>query len=170
MILVMTAKGGTAMAQKGQLAYDCFFKGHNCAQCVAMAFAPELGVTPQRAAQLAAGFGGGFGRMREVCGAFSGAVLVLGALYGSADPAQKTALYGAVQKLAARFAAENGKGSIVCRELLGLQKGENAGPEATPRTPEFYQKRPCPALIRLAADLTEQYIAEHPIQNTGAKP
>ncbi len=151
------------MPDKGQIAYDYFFKGHNCAQCVAMAYAPELGVTPQRAAQLAAGFGGGFGRMREVCGAFSGAVLVLGALYGSADPARKTALYGAVQELAARFKAENGKDSIVCRELLGLKKGENAGPAATPRTPEFYQKRPCPALIRLAAALLEEYIAEHPV-------
>ena len=64
---------------------------------------------------------------------------------------------------------ENGRDTIVCRELLGLKKGENAGPEATPRTPEFYQKRPCPALIRLAADILEQYIAEHPIP-TGDTP
>ena len=144
------------MAQsKGELAYAYFFEGHNCAQCVVMAFAPEMGLSPARAAQLAAGFGGGFGRMREVCGAFSGAVLVLGALYGSADPAQKTALYTAVQALAAQYAAQSGKNSIICRELLGLQKGENAGPQATPRTPEFYRKRPCPALIRAAADLME---------------
>ncbi len=152
------------MAQsKGELAYNYFFEGHNCAQCVAMAFAPEMGLTPARAAQLSAGFGGGFGRLREVCGAFSGAVLVLGALYGSADPAQKTALYTAVQALAAQYAAQGGKDSILCRDLLGLQKGENAGPEATPRTPEFYRKRPCPALIRAAADLLEQYIAAHPL-------
>lgn len=163
MLLVTKQKGAAPVAAKGQLAYDLFFEGHNCAQCVAMAYAPELGLTPERAAQLAAGFGGGFGRMREVCGAFSGAVLVLGALYGSADPARKTALYGAVQELAAQFAKENGKDTIVCRELLGLKKGENAGPDATPRTPEFYQKRPCPALIRQAADILEQYIAEHPI-------
>ena len=148
---------------KGELAYSLFFAGHNCAQCVAMAFAPEMGMSAERAAQLSAGFGGGFGRLREVCGAFSGAVLVLGALYGSADPAQKTALYTAVQALAAQYAAQSGKETIICRELLGLQKGENAGPVATPRTPEFYQKRPCPALIRAAAELVENYIAEHPL-------
>ena len=150
------------MPSKGELAYEYFFEGHNCSQCVAMAFAPEMGLTPARAAQLTAGFGGGFGRLREVCGAFSGAVLVLGALYGSADPAQKTALYTEVQALAAQFKQRMGKDTFICRELLGLQKGENAGPDATPRTPEFYQKRPCPHIIRAAAELLEEYIAAHP--------
>lgn len=158
------------MPGKGDTAYRLFLQGHNCAQCVAMAFAPEMGLSPARAGELAAGFGGGFGRLREVCGAFSGMTLVLGALYGSADPAQKTALYTEVQALAARFQAGTGKDTLVCRELLGLQKGENAGPVATPRTPEFYQKRPCPALIRLAAGLMEEYIAGHPLPQKEATP
>lgn len=151
------------MATKGQLAYDYFFQGYNCAQCVAMAFSREMGMPPEQAARLASGFGGGFGRMREVCGAFGGLTLVLGALYGSADPAQKTALYSRVQALAGQFRQQSG-GSLLCRELLHLDPADAAshGPVATPRTPEFYQKRPCPQLIRMAADLLEKYCHENP--------
>lgn len=85
------------MSMYGDRAYAAFFKGYNCCQSVAVAFADEMGMTEKQALQLSAGFGGGFGRMREVCGAFSGITLVLGALYGSDDPAQKTALYTEVQ-------------------------------------------------------------------------
>ena len=93
---------------------------------------------------------------------FSGVVLVLGALYGSPDPSQKTALYTEVQALAERYRTENGGGSIVCRELLGLAKAEGS-PVASPRTPEYYKKRPCPQLVRLAADILDEYIAAHPL-------
>ena len=123
-----------------------------------------MGMTEKQALQLSAGFGGGFGRMREVCGAFSGITLVLGALYGSDDPAQKTALYTEVQALAAEYKARNGRGSIICRELLGLQAAEGS-PVASPRTPEYYKKRPCPELCRMAADILAEYIAAHPITN-----
>jgi len=129
---------------------------------VALAFAEEMNMTEKQALKLAAGFGGGFGRMREVCGAFSGMVLVLGALYGSDDPSQKTALYTEVQALAARYKAENGGNSIICRELLGLAKAEGS-PVASPRTPEYYKKRPCPELIRRAAEIMAEYIAAHPV-------
>mgnify|MGYP000464776910 CR=1 FL=1 len=79
------------MSIYGDRAYAAFFKGYNCCQSVAVAFAEEMGMTEKQALQISAGFGGGFGRMREVCGAFSGITLVLGALYGSDDPAKKTA-------------------------------------------------------------------------------
>ena len=151
------------MSVYGDRAYSAFFKGYNCAQCVAIAFAPLMQMTEGQAARLASGFGGGFGRMREVCGAFSGMTLVLGALYGSDDPAQKTATYTEVQALAARYKACNGKGSLICRELLGLAPGENDTPAATPRTPEYYKKRPCPELVRLAADIMADYIEAHPV-------
>ena len=149
------------MSQYGDKAYELFMQGHNCAQAVAGAFAAEMGLPQEKVMQMAVGFGGGFGRMREVCGAFSGLTLALGTIYGSADPAQKTALYAAVQQLGAEFRRQNGADSLVCRVLRGLEKPEGS-PEASPRTAEYYKKRPCQELCRLAADLLADYIAEHP--------
>lgn len=74
------------MSVYGDKAYEAFFKGYNCSQCVVVAFAAEMGLTEAQALKMASGFGGGFGRMREVCGAFSGITLVFGALYGNTDP------------------------------------------------------------------------------------
>ena len=76
-----------------EMAEANFKEGYNCSQAVFAAFSEEVGLPRQTALQLASGFGGGVGRMREVCGAFSGAVMALGALYGSDDPAHKTAVY-----------------------------------------------------------------------------
>lgn len=149
------------MSVYGEKAIEYFHQGYNCSQAVAAAFAGEMGMTQTQVLKMTVGFGGGMGRMREVCGAFSGLVLVLGALYGSDDPAQKTALYTEVQALAERYKAENG-GSILCRELLGLAKPEGS-PAASPRTAEYYKKRPCAELCRLAADILAEYIAAHPL-------
>lgn len=150
------------MSIYGEKAYNAFYKGYNCSQCVALAFAPEMGLTEEQALKLASGFGGGFGRMREVCGAFSGMTLVLGALYGNISPAQKTQTYREVQALAEQYKQRNGGGSIICRELLGLTKAEGS-PVASPRTEDYYKKRPCPELVRLAADLIAEYIEAHPV-------
>lgn len=150
------------MSVYGDKAYEAFFKGYNCSQCVVLAFAPEMGLTEEQALKMASGFGGGFGRLREVCGAFSGLTLVLGALYGNTDPAQKTHTYTEVQALAEQYRQRNGGGSIVCRELLGLAKAEGS-PVASARTAEYYKKRPCPELVRLAADLMAEYIQLHPL-------
>ena len=136
-----------------------FKEGYNWSQAVFAAFGEQVGLPRQTALQLASGFGGGIGRMREVCGAFSGAVMALGALYGSDDPAHKTAVYAMVQELAAKFKAETG--SLICRELLGLDKPEGS-PVASPRTETYYKKRPCPELCRVAADIMAEYIAAHP--------
>ena len=147
---------------KGDLAYENFLKGYNCTQAVAVTFAKELGLDEAAAARLSGGFGGGIGRLREVCGTFSGVVFVLSALYGSSDPKDiegKKALYEKIQALAAQFRNDNG--SIICRELLGLEKAEgSAVPE--PRTPEYYKKRPCPELCRYAGNLIEEFIRDNP--------
>ena len=119
-------------------------------------------MTKEQALKISSGFGGGVGRMREVCGAFSGIVLVLGAIYGNTDPAGKSELYAQVQALAEQYKARNGGNSIVCRELLGLKTAEGS-PIASPRTEEYYRKRPCPELIRLAGDIMEEYLSAHPI-------
>ena len=97
------------------------------------------------------------GRLREVCGAVSGIFLVAGVLYGYDDPKDPQAKkdhYARIQKLAERFREETG--SIVCRELLGAQGGDKS-PVPSARTQEYYKKRPCPQMIRLAADILEAY-------------
>ena len=145
---------------KGEEAQAHFAAGMNCAQAVAAAFAGEIGMDAATAARLVVGFGGGFGRMREVCGAVSGMVFVLGALRGgeaAASPEAKRDLYAAVQRVMKRFAAENG--SYICGELLGGRpRGEDPRPDA--RTPEYYRKRPCGELVRSAANLLAAMLDE----------
>ncbi len=149
---------------KGDIAYENFLKGYNCTQSIAVAFAEELGMEEATAARISSGFGGGMGRMREVCGTFSGVVMVISWLYGYENPKDlegKTALYEKIRALADKFRAANG--SIICKELLGLKQPEkSAVPEA--RTAEYYKKRPCPELCRFAADLIEEFIRENPIE------
>lgn len=150
------------MSAKGDRAYELFLSGYNCTQSVVCAFADELGMDMDTAARLSSGFGGGMGRLREVCGTFSGVVMVMSMLYGYSDPknlAGKKELYEKIRLLAGKFRERNG--SIICRELLGLKEAErSAEPEA--RTPEYYKKRPCPELCRAAAEIAEEFIRENP--------
>lgn len=147
------------MENKGKQARALFEEGYNCAQSVAGAFAEELGMPRDMVMQMVSGFGGGFGRLREVCGCFSGMTLVLGMLRGYNDPkdqVEKARLYAEVQELAAQFRAE--KGSIICRELLaGVTKTDGAIPEE--RTAGYYERRPCPGIVEYAADLLERYLS-----------
>lgn len=151
-----------ALSRK-EIAMKYFEEGYNCSQSVALAFADLLGMEEKQLARMVSGFGGGMGRLREVCGSVSGMFFVLGGLYGYADPKakeEKAELYAQVQELAKQFEEENG--SIVCRDLLGLsEKREKPVPEA--RTDEYYKKRPCKELVGRAAEIMEQFIKEHPI-------
>ncbi len=144
----------------GDRAEELFRKGYNCAQSVLLAFSDMTGLDEKTAAQLSSSFGGGLGRLREVCGAVSGACMVLGLVKGYSDPDDrqaKTAHYHLVQEFARRFKEQNG--SIVCRELLsGVQTLQGKDPEA--RTPEYYQKRPCPRLCRCAAEILDRMLDE----------
>ena len=165
---------------RGELARKYFMKGYNCSQAIVLAFSDRMGLDEHTAAKLASSFGGGFGRMREVCGTFSGMSLVLGMLYGydaanETETANKKLHYARVQELAARFRAEFG--SIICRELLAgkakeeLKNGANADGEQvaamlsdsavpTPRTEAYYKKRPCPDIVETGARMLEAYMAE----------
>lgn len=144
---------------KGERAEDLFKEGYNCSQAVFGAFAEELGLDFDLAVKLASPFGGGIGRMREVCGTVSGMALVLGMKYGYDDPKANEAkkqLYAKVQQLAGEFKKENG--SIVCRELLRLNEPGADAPAPSRRTEEYYKKRPCAQLCRYAAELTEEFL------------
>ena len=113
-------------------------------------------------ARTVSSFGGGMGRLREVCGAVSGMFFVLGYLYGydtPGDDVSKKRLYTDVQGLAARFQEENG--SIVCREIL---KNPPSDPNPSPRTAEYYAKRPCAKMVLTAGRLMDEFIGSHPLE------
>ena len=146
-----------------EIAMNCFAEGYNCAQAVALAFCDLLPMEKDTLARLTSSFGGGMGRLREVCGAVSGMFAAAGLLYGYDDPkasTEKAAHYARLQEMAKAFEKENG--SIVCRELLGLTvKHDNPTPEA--RTDAYYKKRPCKELVGCAAEILEKYLEEHPV-------
>ena len=147
----------------GELAAQLFLGGCNCAQAVVVAFCDVTGLEKDFAARLSCYFGGGMGRMREVCGAVSGMLMVAGLLYGYDDPGEKDvnkkAHYALVQQLAGAFREE--VGSIVCREIL---KNPPSDPNPTPRTAEYYKTRPCARMVMTAARILDGYIASHPVE------
>lgn len=143
---------------RAERAEALFREGYNCCQAVVGAFADVLGMDMETAMRLSSSFGGGIGRMREVCGAVSGMAMVAGLLYGPgdlSDPSAKGEHYKLVQKLAGKFREENG--SIVCRELLeGVSVTSGATPEE--RTIRYYEKRPCAEYVKCAAQILEEEI------------
>ncbi len=146
-----------------EIAKANFMKGYNCSQSIVLAFEDLLPIDGKVASKMASSFGGGMGRLREVCGAVSGMFMVAGFLYGYDGPETgdvKAQHYARIQELARRFEEEHG--SIVCREMLGLSlRHDVPTPEA--RTKEYYQKRPCPEIIGDAAQILEEYIKENPV-------
>lgn len=144
---------------KGEIAKQYFLQGYNCSQSVLLAFCDDLGFDEQTALMLASPFGGGMGRLREVCGTLSGAYMVLGLKRGYSEPKDaqdKTRLYKEVQELAAKFKEDNG--SIICRELLDLRiKGKDT-PTPSERTEQYYKARPCPELCKYSADLLDEFL------------
>ena len=157
---------------KGELAKAYFMEGYNCAQAVTLAFAEEMGLEKEEAARLSSSFGGGLGRLREVCGCVSGMALAAGAICGYADPKareEKAEHYVRIQRLAEAFREKTG--SIICRELLtGVERsdssagsavsavdvGQDTRPVPEERTENYYKKRPCPELAALAAEILER--------------
>jgi len=146
------------LSNKSQQAIELFKQGYNCAQSVFAAFCEDLNLDFETALKLASSFGGGMGRLREVCGAVSGMFAIAGIKYGYTDPKDnkaKAAHYKLIQELASQFRAENH--SIICRELLGLgTKPDIPVPEL--RTSEYYKRRPCAELVGCAARIMEELI------------
>lgn len=145
---------------KAQAAMKLFKEGYNCSQSVIGAWCEELGLDFKTAVTISAGFGGGMGRLREVCGACSGAFMVLSLKYGGYAPKdmqRKKGMYEIIQKFAARFKQENSFNSIICRELLGLSSGPSV-PTPAERTEGYYKKRPCVELVGMSAELLNEFI------------
>jgi C_GCAxxG_C_C family probable redox protein len=142
-------------------------EGYNCCQAVVLAYNDVFSIDDDVAAAMSSGFGGGMGRMREVCGSVSGMVMLAGLMAPASDPSIKvdrTRNYALVQEMAGQFKALNG--SIVCKELLGLvpmgssQPAPSESPEPSDRTPEYYKKRPCEELVGISARIVGEKIAE----------
>lgn len=139
-------------------AEELFRQGYNCSQSVYAAFADVIGLEAGDAARQVSAFGAGFGKLREVCGAVSGMTMLAGILKGYSDPGDregKIELYKLEQEMCAKFEEE--MGSIICRELLDLKKGEDLAEPAV-RTEEYYKSRPCVKACRVAAQIAEEYL------------
>lgn len=134
-------------------AMSLFKEGYNCSQAVFLTFSDELGLDREMALKLSSSFGGGMGRLREVCGAVSGMFMVAGLKRGYTSPddmKSKKEHYELIQRLANEFKKHNS--SIICRDLLELSPGaDNPSPE--PRTNDYYKKRPCNELVGQAAEI-----------------
>lgn len=145
--------------KNSQKAVSLFTDGYNCAQAVLGAFADDIGLPVSQALKIAAPFGGGFGRQREVCGAVSGMLMAFGYLYGydTAETGEiKMEHYEQTRALCNEFAEENG--SIICRDIL---KTEEKGGTPEPRTEQYYHERPCVRCVRTAAEILEEHIKNH---------
>lgn len=143
-----------------EAAVNNFNLGFNCAQSVALAFADVYDIEPSLILKLSASLGGGFGRSREICGAVSGAGLIIGLATGTDNPTDREAKshnYEEVQRFIRLFEEENG--SHICKELLGLSKPEGS-PIAEARTPAYYAKRPCQEMVRSAATILDSILKE----------
>ena len=148
------------MKDHAQRAVELFKMGYNCSQAVFGAYCEEFGIDLDTGMKLSSSFGGGMGRMREVCGAVSGMFMAAGLKYGYCDPKDKDIKrkhYELIQELAGKFKEQNG--SIICRELLGLDKKENST-NPSDRNQTFYKKRPCAECVRCAAEILDETIKE----------
>lgn len=140
-------------------AVELFREGYNCAQSVFCAFSDELGFDFETALKLSSSFGGGMGRLREVCGAVSAMFMIAGLKYGYTTPNNdeiKGEHYARIQELAARFKEKHG--TIICRELLGLDVKQD-NPIPSKRTEQYYKDRPCEDIIRDASEIIAEYIS-----------
>jgi len=142
-------------------AVDYFMQGYGCCQSVVAAFSDLYGLDETMAKRIAAGFGGGVGRLRMMCGAVSGIVILVGLDCGQtegSDREGKSACYKVVQELLAQSQSENG--SLICAEILGLKGHEKAQCSyvASPRTAEYYKTRPCAAKVESAARIFADYL------------
>lgn len=145
--------------ERAERAKALFNEGYNCAQSVALAYADITPLDEKMVATITASFGGGLGRLREVCGAVSGMAFVASFISPcptATDATAKKQNYALVQEFAEKFRQQNG--NIVCRSLLGLDRPKD-DPTPSPRTEEYYKKRPCAEYVYDAALIVGEYLA-----------
>lgn len=145
------------MKSYSKIACEYFKEGYNCAQSVLLAFSDITGFDKDTTLKLSSSFGGGMGRLREVCGAVSSMFMIAGILKGYTTPNDDTIKeehYSLIQNLGNEFKSECS--SIICRELLGLAEGADS-PNPSKRTEQYYNERPCENCIKTAASIIERH-------------
>lgn len=144
------------MSDVNEKAKSLFKEGYNCSQAVIHAFSDKFDIDLNAMLKLSSSFGGGMGRLREVCGAVSAMFMIAGLKYGYSDPNDfnaKSTHYKLIQYLANEFKKQNG--SIICRELLKERETDNTlNPEK--RTESYYKTRSCPDMVETAAAIVEK--------------
>lgn len=147
------------METHSQKAVELFLEGYNCAQSVIGAYADEIGIEKETLFKLTSSFGGGMGRLREVCGAVSAMFMIAGLKKGYISPnddVSKECHYTLIQELGHKFRDENG--SIICRDLLNLMEKESV-PKPAQRTEEYYNERPCARVIYSACKILDENLS-----------
>jgi C_GCAxxG_C_C family probable redox protein len=135
----------------------CFIKGFNCCQAVLSTYGVDYGIEREKALKLASGFGAGIAYMGDICGAVSGAIMVLGLKYGRSrveDEKSKEKTYELIQEFIKEFKARNG--SIKCNDLLGVNVGTIAGLKKARDEGKFNSI--CPAMVRDSASIVERLL------------
>jgi C_GCAxxG_C_C family probable redox protein len=148
---------GYLMDTKPEQAEAAFMNGFNCAQAVFSTYAEEFGIDRTNALKISCGFGAGMGRRQEVCGALSGAILLIGCKYGKTireDNAANDLTYKLVRELSDKFIATHG--SISCKELLGCNL-------QTPEGQQFFKvnnfkEKKCGQYVHSAAEIVEEIL------------
>ncbi len=144
-----------------QRAVELFMQGYGCCQSVVCAFADRYGLDEEMALRISAGFGGGVGRMRMMCGTCSALVILAGLEKGQTrgdDREGKAACYQLVRQLLETFRQRNG--SIICAELLQMNgvKAETNTSQPDERNAEYYRVRPCARKVESAARVFAEYL------------
>ncbi len=142
-----------------QIAREYFKNGYNCAQSVFLTYAKNYGFDKETALKLSSSFGGGMGRLREVCGAVSAMFMIAGLESGYTENNNdeiKAKHYELIQNLANEFKKKNN--TIICRELLGLEENQQDSPIPSKRTEQYYQQRPCEEIIADACIILDKYL------------
>lgn len=144
---------------KTDKALELFSNNFNCSQAVLTAFAPDFGLDEKLALKIGTSFGGG-ARNGEMCGAVSGALMVLGLKYGhfdAADSEQKSKAYSIAVEYTKRFKEANG--SIVCRDLLGYDLSKPDEMACIKEKGLFGDV--CPKAIKSAVEILEGVLADY---------
>jgi len=141
------------LEKRTEQALTYFNDGYNCSQAVFMAYSDLYDMDKELAAKISSSFGGGMGRLREVCGAVTGMFMVLGLHYPATDvkdKAAKTTNYAAVQRTAAEFKQE--MGSFICADLLNIKRAPE-NPTPSERNVKYHALRPCDRCVAMAAEI-----------------
>ena len=145
------------MKNKAEHAVDIFNNGFNCAQAVLSSHCEEFDLTDTAAKKIACGFGGGIGHIGEVCGAVTGAIMLIGLKYGKcieSDNEAKEKTYKLVKEFTDSFKKEFG--SINCSELLKYDLSKEDELSAARKSGVF--KELCPAFVKRSVELVEKIL------------